>query len=118
MPRSSAFRLVVLVVLPFAAAALGCAARPTPPPEEPTVTVRDADTSASRRAEKETLRTCCVALAKAADALTPPKAMYAGAAADRCKQDVESVQTERDQDHLVATIRGELRGTPMPKECD
>lgn len=118
MPRSSACRLVVFAVLPLLTTWLGCATQPAPPPNEPTEIVRDADTSASRRAEKETLRRCCTALAKAADALTPPKAMYAGAAADRCKRDVEGVETERDQDHLIATIRGELRGTPMPKDCE
>ena len=114
MPPFTASRFVASLVPIVIIVLSGCASSPPPTANEAAAPAA----SSSRKADTATLRKCCVALAASADALTPPKAMYAGAAADRCKKDVETVQTEQDQDHLIATIRGELRGTPMPKDCD
>jgi hypothetical protein len=68
--------------------------------------------------DREALHTCCEALRTSADVLPPPKSFQAGAAAERCRIGLADVHTSEDEAHLVATIRGELRGAPMPTACE
>jgi hypothetical protein len=63
------------------------------------------------------LAACCAALKQNAASMPPPQNMYAAAAAQYCSASVSAASNPAQKDAAIASIRGMLRGVPMPGVC-
>jgi hypothetical protein len=63
------------------------------------------------------LAACCAALKQNAASMPPPQNMYAAAAAQYCSGMVATASNPAAKDAAIASIRGMLRGVPMPGVC-